>query len=76
MAIFVLFSGSMLAAVSVDEAKQLGYTLTAWGAEKAGNNEGTIPEYTGQPIPKPASYDTKDPGQKPDNVCDKKFVSP
>ena len=36
-----------LAAVSADEAKQLGTTLTAVGAEKAGNKEGTIPEYTG-----------------------------
>jgi hypothetical protein len=35
------------AAVSADEAKQLGTTLTAVGAEKAGNKEGTIPEYTG-----------------------------
>ena len=36
-----------LAAVSADEAKQLGTTLTAVGAEKAGNKDGTIPEYTG-----------------------------
>ena len=35
------------AAVSADEAKQLGTTLTAVGAEKAGNKDGTIPEYTG-----------------------------
>ena len=30
-----------------DEAKQLGTTLTPVGAEKAGNKDGTIPEYTG-----------------------------
>ena len=37
------FSTSALAAVSADEAKQLGTTLTAVGAEKAGNQDGTIP---------------------------------
>ncbi len=34
------------AAVSADEAKQLGTTLTPVGAEKAANKEGTIPEWT------------------------------
>jgi hypothetical protein len=38
---------SGFAAVPAEEAKQLGTTLTAVGAEKAGNKEGTIPEYTG-----------------------------
>jgi hypothetical protein len=45
-----------LAAVSADEAKQLGATLTAVGAEKAGNKEGTIPEYTGGLKEAPAAY--------------------
>src|SRR6185369_7972230 len=35
------------AAVSADEARKLGTTLTAVGAEKAGNTDGSIPEYTG-----------------------------
>jgi hypothetical protein len=35
------------AAVSADEARQLGTTLTPTGAEKAGNKDGTIPEWTG-----------------------------
>lgn len=35
------------AAVSEEEAAQLGTTLTLFGAIKAGNAEGTIPEYTG-----------------------------
>jgi hypothetical protein len=35
------------AAVSPEEAKQLGTTLTKLGAEKAGNSEGSIPAYTG-----------------------------
>ena len=39
--------GAAWAGVSVEEAKQLGRNLTLWGAEKAGNKEGTIPEYTG-----------------------------
>ena len=35
------------AAVTAEEAKQLGTTLTLVGAEKAGNKEGTIPAFTG-----------------------------
>ena len=35
------------AAVSANEASQLGQKLTAIGAEKAGNAEKTIPAYTG-----------------------------
>jgi len=37
-----------VAAVSQEEARQLGTSLTAVGAEKAGNKDGTIPEYGGQ----------------------------
>ena len=44
------------AAVSADEAKQLGTTLTPVGAEKAGNKDGTIPEYTGGLKEMPASF--------------------
>src|SRR5205823_583550 len=36
-----------VAGVTAEEAKALGTTLTAVGAEKAGNKEGTIPAYTG-----------------------------
>ncbi len=43
-------------AVNPDEAKQLGTTLTLIGAEKAGNKEGTIPEYTGGLTTPPASF--------------------
>jgi Protein of unknown function (DUF1329) len=42
---------------SPEEAKQLGTTLTAVGAEKAGNKEGTIPAYTGGLTSPPASYE-------------------
>ncbi|MDB5869253.1 MAG: hypothetical protein JWP96_1585 [Polaromonas sp.] len=44
------------AEVSPEEAKQLGGTLTRFGAIKAGNKEGTIPEYTGTPVKIPADY--------------------
>src|SRR5438552_6081268 len=48
------------AAVSAEEAKQLGTTLTAFGAEKAGNKEGTIPAYTGGLTTAPAGYKAGD----------------
>lgn len=41
------YGGCTWAAVSPEEAKQLGgSTLTLFGAEKAGNKDGTIPDYT------------------------------
>ena len=59
-AIASLVAGSALAAVSADEAKQLGTTLTPVGAEKAGNKDGTIPEYTGG-IKAPAGFQPEPP---------------
>ena len=44
------------AAVSPEEAKELGSNLTPIGAEKAGNKDGTIPAYTGGLTAPPASY--------------------
>lgn len=41
------FQGAANAEVSETEARQLGVSLTLFGAEKAGNKAGTIPEYTG-----------------------------
>lgn len=70
-AVAVAFSCSALAAVTPEEAKQLGTTLTLWGAIKAGNKEGTIPEYTG-PIKPPANYDPKKPGIRPDPFASEK----
>ena len=49
-------TASALAAVSAEEAKQLGTTLTPVGAEKAGNKDGTIPAYAGGLTTPPASY--------------------
>ena len=40
-------SNAAWAAVSAEEARQLGTTLTPLGGEVAGNKDGTIPAYTG-----------------------------
>ena len=43
-ALSTVFAASAFAAVSAEEAKQLGGSvLTDFGAERAGNKEGTIP---------------------------------
>ncbi|OEC33875.1 Protein of unknown function [Pseudomonas cuatrocienegasensis] len=42
-----LLAGSVWAAVSEQEAAQLGTTLTPLGAEKAGNADGSIPAWAG-----------------------------
>ncbi len=42
-----MLATSVMAAVSADEAAKLGTTLTPLGAEKAGNADGSIPEWTG-----------------------------
>ena len=76
LAILGMSYGSGLAAVNAEEAKQLGgTTLTAFGAEKAGNKEGTIPPYTGQFIGTPSSYDPKEPGRRPDPFNEKPLFS-
>jgi len=67
----LIASSTSLAAVSADEAKQLGTTLTPWGAIKAGNKDGSIPPYTG-PLKPPASYDPSKPGVRPDPFADEK----
>lgn len=48
-------AGSAFAALTAEEAKQLGTTLTEFGAVKAGNADGSIPAYTGG-IAAPAAY--------------------
>lgn len=62
---------STWAAVSADEAKQLGNTLTSIGAEKAGNKDGTIPAYTGGLTTPPAGFKKGD-GIRPDPFADEK----
>lgn len=66
-----LSAGSVLAAVSPQEAAKLGVSLTPFGAEKAGNAAGTIPEWTGGITQPPAAY--KGAGQHhPDPFADDK----
>lgn len=51
-----LSAGSLLAAVSAEDAASLGTTLTPFGAERAGNAAGTIPAWTGGITQAPAHY--------------------
>ena len=53
---FGLASSTAIAKVSPDEANKLGTSLTPIGAEKAGNADGTIPEWTGGITEAPAGY--------------------
>jgi len=66
-----ILSAGAWAAVSPDEAKQLGTTLTPIGAEKAGNKDGTIPAYSGGLTSAPASYQ-KGATVRPDPFADEK----
>ena len=64
-------AGAAFAEVGADEAKQLGgATLTVMGAEKAGNKDGTIPEYTGQVLK--VVIDPKNPGLRSDPFASEK----
>jgi hypothetical protein len=63
--VLFLSAGMAQAAVGEEEAKQLGATLTPFGAEKAGNKEGTIPIYTGGLTTPPPTY-KKGSGWRPD----------
>jgi len=71
LACTAFFASGALAAVSADEAKKLGTTLTAVGAEKAGNAAGTIPPYTGGLTTLPAGYKKGDP-VRPDPYANEK----
>lgn len=68
--LILTWAGVALGVVSADKAAQLGKNLTQVGAEKAGNKEGTIPEYTGGLTKPPASYTRK--GWRPDPFVDEK----
>jgi hypothetical protein len=52
-------------ALSEEEARQLGTTLTEVGAEKAGNADGTIPPYTGGLVTPPPTF-VPGSGRRPD----------
>ncbi|MDM0110126.1 DUF1329 domain-containing protein [Variovorax sp. J22R24] len=64
-ALLALAAQASLAAVGADEAKKLGTTLTQTGAERAGNADKSIPEYTGGLTTPPAGYE-KGSGIRPD----------
>lgn len=75
-------AGAAQAAVSPDQAARLGTSLTAVGAEKAGNADGSIPAYTGGLTSLPAGFkagDTVRPdpyaSEKPLLVIDGKNVA-
>ncbi|MEK1908063.1 MAG: DUF1329 domain-containing protein [Pseudomonas sp.] len=53
-------AGQVNAAVSASEAAKLGTSLTAIGAEKAGNADGSIPAYEGGLTQAPASFKAGD----------------
>lgn len=56
----LVVAGAAHAAVSPDQAAKLGTTLTAVGAEKAGNADGSIPAYTGGLATIPAGFKAGD----------------
>ncbi|RJF98547.1 DUF1329 domain-containing protein [Noviherbaspirillum saxi] len=63
--------GATYATATAEEAKKLGTTLTMIGAEKAGNKDGTIPEYTGGLTTAPAGFD-KSKNLRPDPFANEK----
>jgi hypothetical protein len=71
VAVAVAYAGAACAAVTPEEAKQLGDNLLPWGAEKAGNKEGTIPAWSGPPKP-PANFDPNNPAYRPDPFASEK----
>lgn len=54
VAVGLMVATSVWAKVPANEAEQLGKELTCVGAIKAGNKEGTIPEFTGKWVGAPA----------------------
>lgn len=65
-------SYSALAKVSKEEADKLGAELTPVGAERAGNADGTIPEWTGGITETPANVSYKVGDFHPDPFADEK----
>ncbi len=68
-----LAAGSAFAGATPEQIKQLGTTLTPWGAEIAGNKEGTIPAYTGGVTKAPAGFSV-DSGMWVDPYAEEKPV--
>ena len=70
-ALAIAYGGLAYAGVTAEEAKKLGTTLTAVGAEKAGNTAKTIPEYSGGLTTPPAGFKAGD-GIRPDPSANEK----
>lgn len=68
---YLLMSSVASAAVTAEEAKKLGTTLTEFGAEKGANADGSIPAYTGGITKMPDGY-TKGADQYVDPFKDDK----
>ncbi len=60
-----LFAGQAFAGAKPDEIDRLSKDLTPMGSERAGNAEGTIPEWTGGITTPPAEYKPGDHHQNP-----------
>lgn len=63
--------GAAAGGASPEEAKELGRSFTPVGAIKAGNEAGTIPEYTGGLTAPPAGF-KRDSGLRPDPFAGEK----
>ena len=57
LALACAFAHPAAAEISADEIARLGRDLTPLGGERAGNAEGTIPEWTGGITKPPAGYE-------------------
>ena len=55
-----ILSGQVYAKVTAEQAAQLGNNLTPLGAEKAANQDGSIPSWTGGVTKAPAGYSKGD----------------
>jgi hypothetical protein len=71
VAVASAISGAAQAGVSADDAKKLGATLTAVGADKAANKDGTIPAYEGGLTTAPAGFKPGD-GVRPNPFANEK----
>jgi Protein of unknown function (DUF1329) len=69
--LLLTYAGSALGALSAEDAKKLGTTLTEIGAEKSGNADGSIPAYTGGLTTLPAGF-KQGSGVRPDPFADEK----
>jgi hypothetical protein len=81
-ALAATFAANVQSAITPDEAKALGTNLTQIGAEKAGNKDGTIPEYKGGNTTPPAAFKAGDgirpnpfAGEKPRLTIDAKNMA-